>query len=172
MDRTKIESLKKMLIEELNDKQEGLETKEDLESTELSNYDNHPADNATDLTTRLVENALDDYKEEGIDKINAALQAIEDGTYGKCEVCQKDIPFERLEAVPTTLMCKEHSQEKTDLTTRPVEEEVMNELSFKSLKTIDFEDGSGEFPSSDSPQDVPEEIIHQNIQESTIQDQM
>lgn len=172
MDKTQINNLKKILLEELKDKKEGLESKSDLEITELSNYDNHPADNATDLTTKLVENALDDYKEEGIDKIKAALQAIEEGTYGTCKVCQTSIPYERLEAVPTTLTCKEHSQEQVDLTTRPVEEEVMNELSFKSLKTIDFEDGSGEFPSSDSPQDVPEEVIHQNIQERNIQDQL
>lgn len=172
MNKTQIDNLKKILLDELKDKKEGLESKADLDITELSNYDNHPADNATDLTTKLVENALDDYKEEGIDKIKAALQAIEEGTYGKCKVCQKSIPYERLEAVPTTLTCKEHSEEKVDLTTRPVEEEVMNELSFKSLKTIDFEDGSGEFPSSDSPQDVPEEVIHQNVQERNIQDQM
>lgn len=172
MDKTQINNLKKILLEELKDKKEGLESKSDLEITELSNYDNHPADNATDITTKLVENALDDYKEEGIDKIKAALQAIEEGTYGTCKVCQTSIPYERLEAVPTTLTCKEHSQEQVDLTTRPVEEEVMNELSFKSLKTIDFEDGYGEFPSSDSPQDVPEEVIHQNIQERNIQDQL
>lgn len=172
MNTTQLQHLKKVLLEELKDKKEGLETTDDLDVTELSNYDNHPADNATDLTTKLVEHALDDYKKEGIDKIEAALQAMEEGTYGKCKVCQKDIPYERLEAVPTTLMCKDHSQEQTDLTTRPVEEEVMNELSFKSLNSIDFEDGSGEFPSSDSPQDVPEEVIHQNIQEKYIQDQL
>lgn len=172
MNQTQIEQLKKLLLEELKDKREGLETNSDLERTELSNYDNHPADNASDLTSQLTEYALDDFKQEGIDKIEAALKAIHEGTYGKCIVCHQEIPFERLEAVPTTLTCKEHSKEKVDLTTRPVEEEIMNELSMKSQQTVDFEDGSGEFPSSDGPQDNPQEVIHQNVQERNIQDQL
>lgn len=171
MNQSQLEQLKKQLLEEMKDLKEGIETHDDIERTELSNYDNHPADIASDLTIQLTEYAMDDFKQESIDKIEAALNAIENGTYGKCEECQKEIPFERLEAVPTTLTCKEHSKEKVDMTTRPVEEEIMNELTHKSLKTVDFEDGSGEFPSSDSPQDVPQEVIHQNAQETTIRDQ-
>jgi DnaK suppressor protein len=162
--------LKNILLEELKDLKEGLESHDDLERTELSNYDNHPGDNASDLTTQLTEYAMDDFKEESVDKIEAALEAIEKGTYGKCKVCQRAISFDRLEAVPTTLTCKEHSQEKVDMETRPIEEDILNELNSKSLKAVDFEDGSGEFPSSDSPQDVPQEIIHQNNQETTIRD--
>ncbi|MCM3387385.1 TraR/DksA C4-type zinc finger protein [Ureibacillus chungkukjangi] len=171
MKQSDMQQLKNTLLEELKDLKEGLETHDDIESTELSNYDNHPGDIASDLTIQLTEYAMDDFKQESIDKIEAALNAMEEGTYGECKVCHQEIPFERLEAVPTTLTCVEHSQEKVDMETRPVEEEIMNELSQKSLKTVDFEDGSGEFPSSDSPQDVPQEVIHQNNQETTIRDQ-
>lgn len=172
MNQSQIEQLKNQLLEELKDLKEGIETHDDIDRTELSNYDNHPGDNASDLTIQLTEYAMDDYKQESIDKIEAALKAIDDGTYGKCKVCHKEISFERLEAVPSTLTCKEHSQEKIDMETRPVEEVVMDELTHKSLKTVDFEDGSGEFPSSDSPQDVPQEIIHQNNQETSIRDRL
>ena len=171
MKQSEMQQLKDTLLEELKDLKEGLESHDDLERTELSNYDNHPADNASDLTTQLTEYAMDDFKQESVDKIETALKAMEEGTYGECKVCHEEIPFERLEAVPTTLTCVEHSQEKIDMETRPVEEEIMNELTQKSLKTVDFEDGSGEFPSSDSPQDVPQEVIHQNNQETTIRDQ-
>jgi len=171
MKQSEMKQLKDTLLEELKDLKEGLETHDDLERTELSNYDNHPGDVASDLTIQLTEYAMDDFKQESIDKIEAALKAMEEGTYGQCTVCHKDIPFDRLEAVPTTLTCVEHSHEKVDMETRPVEEEIMNELTHKSLKTVDFEDGSGEFPSSDSPQDVPQEIIHQNNQETSIRDQ-
>ena len=171
MKQSEMQQLKNTLLEELKDLKEGLETHDDIESTELSNYDNHPGDIASDLTIQLTEYAMDDFKQESIDKIESALHAMEEGTYGECKVCHQEIPFERLEAVPTTLTCVEHSQEKVDMETRPVEEEIMNELSQKSLKTVDFEDGSGEFPSSDSPQDVPQEVIHQNNQETTIRDQ-
>jgi DnaK suppressor protein len=34
-----------------------------------------------------------------------ALRAIEDGTYGWCVGCERPIPFERLEAIPTTDSC-------------------------------------------------------------------
>lgn len=170
MNQSQIEQLKNTLLEELKDLKEGIESHDDIDRTELSNYDNHPGDLASDLTIQLTEYAMDDFKQESIDKVEAALEAINNGTYGKCKVCHKEISFDRLEAVPTTLTCKEHSQEKVDLETRPVEEEIMNELTIKSLKTVDFEDGSGEFPSSDSPQDVPQEVIHQNNQETSIRD--
>jgi DnaK suppressor protein len=34
-----------------------------------------------------------------------ALRRLEDGTYGKCEGCGQEIPFERLEARPTARLC-------------------------------------------------------------------
>ncbi len=37
--------------------------------------------------------------------IDEALEKIEDGTYGVCEVCGKNIPKKRLEALPEATMC-------------------------------------------------------------------
>lgn len=34
-----------------------------------------------------------------------ALRKIDEGTYGKCESCGRDIPIERLEAVPAATLC-------------------------------------------------------------------
>lgn len=34
-----------------------------------------------------------------------AMSALDDGTYGSCAVCGRAIPFERLEALPTTQTC-------------------------------------------------------------------
>lgn len=36
-----------------------------------------------------------------VEEIDAALQRIEDGTYGKCERCGKELSLRRLEAMPT-----------------------------------------------------------------------
>jgi DnaK suppressor protein len=57
----------------------------------------------TDLDPLLAENELD---RDTLEKIDRALQRIEDGTYGISEVSGKPIPIERLEAVPwaTTLV--------------------------------------------------------------------
>lgn len=40
----------------------------------------------------------------------AALASMDAGTYGRCERCGRDIPFERLEAVPATLLCVDCKQ--------------------------------------------------------------
>jgi RNA polymerase-binding transcription factor DksA len=42
------------------------------------------------------------------DTVISALDRIEKGTYGKCEVCNKRITGERLEADPSATTCTEH----------------------------------------------------------------
>ena len=52
-----------------------------------------------------------------IHKIDYALMKIESGTYGICENCGAQIPFERLKARPVTTMCfecKELEEEEED----------------------------------------------------------
>ena len=50
---------------------------------------------------------------------------MENGNYGKCEVCGKEIPYERLEALPNTTYCKEHSPDQVVSHDRPIEEGVL-----------------------------------------------
>ena len=38
-------------------------------------------------------------------QVEDALKRVEDGTFGTCRVCGKEIPDERMEAVPTTTIC-------------------------------------------------------------------
>jgi len=52
-----------------------------------------------------------------IHKIDYALMKIESGTYGVCENCGAQIPYERLKARPVTTMCfecKELEEEQED----------------------------------------------------------
>lgn len=44
--------------------------------------------------------------------VNAALQRIEEGTYGRCVACGKEIPAERLDALPYTAYCIECEQQQ------------------------------------------------------------
>jgi DnaK suppressor protein len=37
--------------------------------------------------------------------VTKALRRLDDGTYGKCERCGREIPIERLEAIPTASLC-------------------------------------------------------------------
>ena len=93
---------------------------------ELSSYDNHPGDMATELYERGKDIALNEHAERELEAINEALHAIDEGTYGICRVCSMDIPYERLLAMPTADTCVEHSEDDNDIFkhNRPVEEEV------------------------------------------------
>jgi len=55
--------------------------------------------------------ALSDHLELRLKKVNDALKRVEDGTYGTCEVCQKEIPLERLKANPAASTDIEHAEE-------------------------------------------------------------
>ncbi len=63
-------------------------------------FDQHPGDVATELFDRELEYTLQDGEQAILARIDRALGRIDDGTYGKCERCGKDIPVERLEARP------------------------------------------------------------------------
>lgn len=93
---------------------------------ELSNYDNHPADHGTELFERGKDLALNGHAEKELEDINKALHAIADGTYGICKDCGRDIPFERLEAIPTADTCIEHAESNVDTDDRPIEEAVFS----------------------------------------------
>lgn len=92
---------------------------------ELSNYDNHPGDLGTELFERQKDIALNAHAEKELEDINSALHAMADGTYGICSACGHDIPYERLEAVPTADKCIEHANHQpVYLDKRPPEEDI------------------------------------------------
>ncbi|MDG5788013.1 TraR/DksA C4-type zinc finger protein [Evansella sp. AB-P1] len=117
---------KEELVARLQGQHYGLEFAHVKESVgELSNYDNHPADHGTELFEREKDLALNEHSEHHIEEIDQALKAMEEGKYGKCEICGEDIPFERLEAVPTTKRCINHTEENKVSNNRPVEEDIL-----------------------------------------------
>jgi len=121
---------------------------------ELSSYDNHPADEATDLYEREKDIALNEHEELHLRNIDKALKAIDQGTYGKCEVCGIEIPIERLEILPTTTYCKEHSPDRLVSHKRPLEEGVLMPPFGKF--DLDEEDESVAYDAEDSWQEVAE----------------
>ncbi len=68
-------------------------------------YDNHLADTATVTYDRELDYMLEENSEHVLAEIDAALKRIEDGTYGICTNCGKEIAFERLEARPWATLC-------------------------------------------------------------------
>ncbi|WP_019156081.1 TraR/DksA C4-type zinc finger protein [Robertmurraya massiliosenegalensis] len=92
---------------------------------ELSSYDNHPGDEGTELYEREKDIALSEHYRNEMKNISKALDAIENGTYGQCEVCGKEIALQRLEALPTTTYCIEHTPDQITSHERPIEEGVL-----------------------------------------------
>ncbi len=77
------------------------EAQETLQHLQDENQ-NHPdlADRASSETERAIELRARDRQRKLIAKIDAALQRIEDGTYGFCEETGEPISLRRLEARP------------------------------------------------------------------------
>ena len=87
------------LIAELRN--EGLDEEESAQSGELTHYDQHPADQGSELFEREKDLAILEGLEADLAEIEAALQRLDDGTYGVDEVTGEPIDPERLDALPT-----------------------------------------------------------------------
>ncbi|MBX4181255.1 TraR/DksA C4-type zinc finger protein [Candidatus Parcubacteria bacterium] len=111
--KTKLENEKKLLEKELEkvgrvnpDNPSDWEAKPSLEDKDTSQADENTVadsieeyeDNKAILTT--LETRYRDIK-SGLDKIKH-------GVYGTCQVCGKEIEFDRLDANPSARTCKEH----------------------------------------------------------------
>lgn len=104
MEHNDIEYFRKLLTAMLEDAQQnGDSTIEELTGSNEVFAD--PADRATAESDRAFTLRLRDRERRLIRKIRAALQRIEDGTYGICEECGEDISLARLKARPVTRLC-------------------------------------------------------------------
>lgn len=130
---------RRLLLEERNSLENRIESYEEgglrepmgYAVSELSLYDNHPGDVGTELFDREKDFALREDAAELLGDIDDALQRMERGEYGSCEICGTEIPLDRLKAVPYTslcLHCKKESEEMPQTRVRPVEEKVLEEM--------------------------------------------
>jgi len=74
---------------------------DESEASELAHYDQHPADQGSDTFEKEKDLAILEGLEHDLAEIEAALQRVEEGTYGIDEVTGEPIDPERLEAYPT-----------------------------------------------------------------------
>lgn len=130
------EYLKQQMMQERNQQlhnirsinEGGLGESMDNSFGELSTIDNHPADVGSELFERSKDFALKEQARVVVQAIDNALEAMQQGEYGKCEVCGKEIPYERLQAVPYTticVQCKGADESIPSRHPRPVEEDVL-----------------------------------------------
>lgn len=123
---------------------------------ELSLADNHPADIGSEVYQRSRDVAIHDRQMHKVGAIDAALERWENGTYGICEHCGREIPLARLEAIPYTTVCtdcsrEEEKQEQHSFYREPVENEILNR---PFSRTFNDSTGRVEFDGEDSWQAV------------------
>jgi RNA polymerase-binding transcription factor DksA len=72
---------------------------------ELSSYDQHQADVGTETFEREKDFSILEQIEAELADVERALERLDEGTYGTCEACGKQIGEERLEAMPASRFC-------------------------------------------------------------------
>lgn len=80
--------------------------------------DQHPADAASETEARELDVARQTMFEARIALIDEALDRLQRGRYGRCVVCDKAIPEERLELVPETPYCVEDAEREQQSSAR------------------------------------------------------
>lgn len=78
---------------------------ENGDTGELSHFDQHPAEAASELAEMERDDAMLAVVEGQRQEVLAALERIESGTYGRCVNCGNELPDERLEARPEAARC-------------------------------------------------------------------
>ncbi|HEX8744374.1 MAG TPA: TraR/DksA C4-type zinc finger protein [Thermoleophilaceae bacterium] len=110
-DRQKVEKRLAEREREIEERREGLRAGGRPQGDELADYDNHPGDQGTETFMQEMDETTEMILDEEASRVKEARQALEDGRYRVCSVCGKDIPQERLDAIPESVRCVEHQRE-------------------------------------------------------------
>ena len=69
-------------------------------------------DGTIEAVSRLSEVSVADNLRASAARVERALEKLEAGTYGTCDVCGTDILAARLEAAPESVLCIEHARSR------------------------------------------------------------
>ena len=84
---------------------DALKTSQRDATGDLSAYSLHMADVASDNYDREFQLGLADNEQKLLNRINAAIEKIDENAFGACELCEKKITKARLKVVPYAEMC-------------------------------------------------------------------
>lgn len=106
--RKQLEAEEQGLLEELRELTGNKNRVAEVEIVaELSGYDDHPADVASETFQKEKDQALVESLQDSLARVRNALGKIKRGTYGKCDSCGKSISLKRLNALPHATFCVE-----------------------------------------------------------------
>jgi DnaK suppressor protein len=80
-------------------------TESSAEASDESAYDQHMAETAAVTLDREIELTLEENARGTLALIERALSKLDDGTYGACDSCGREIGAERLEVTPWANLC-------------------------------------------------------------------
>jgi RNA polymerase-binding transcription factor DksA len=107
-DRDQVEARLRRRAEEIATRRAHLRREgENMRDSELADYDQHPADQGTETHEQELDETREMMLEAEADNVEVALRRLESGEYGICIDCGKEIPRERLEAIPEAIRCIE-----------------------------------------------------------------
>lgn len=170
--KTKLINERKRVLDLLNqmEKNETIDSSSEI-SSELSFYDNHPADLGSQLFDMERGMALKEHEITILKKIEESIKNIENGKYGVCSRCGREIPEDRLKFIPYTEYCSDCKSKLASIMdvqeskNRPVEESVLGNPFGYGYNDIDEEDYEVGFDAEDSYQSVDVFNKMQNIVE-------
>jgi DnaK suppressor protein len=104
--KSDIETFKQRLIELRGEINRTLgKVSEDVKNKEEpKGYSQHQADEGTDDFGQTISIEISGKEQSILRQIERALEKMEEGTYGVCDVTGEEIPFKRLDAVPYATM--------------------------------------------------------------------
>lgn len=142
-------SLKK-LRKEANDIMNG-------SSSELSGYDNHPADIGTEVFFKEQNIGMENKLKNTMKEIEESFDDMNNDKYGVCKKCNKEINEDRLELIPYLKTCMECSKDLTpDIYRQLIDEKVTSNLYGTIKKDNVYFDG----------EDTLQEVFKTNIVEN------
>ncbi len=103
----RLQRLRDQLEKQRQEMQEDMDNlKPDMLQTDTNaGVGNHPAEDATMMYEQESFVSLQRHDRATLDRINRALHHMDEGTYGICERCGREIDFARLKAQPYATLC-------------------------------------------------------------------
>lgn len=167
MERQQVEKYRNLLLDEkkrrecsLHEDKIGLGASIKDDISELSSYDNHPGDLGSETFEAEKNFSFRNNDKYIIGEIDDAIKKIDEGNYGMCESCNKEVGQERLDIVPYTrfcIKCEKHSRQnqKSEEKGRPIEEQLISPPFGRSFNDNSIDD-SVEYDGEDAWQAVNE----------------
>jgi DnaK suppressor protein len=107
VDRQQVEERLAQREREIEERRASLRGDDRPQAEELSDYDNHPGDQGTETFMQEMDETTAMILDDEAARVKEARQALEEGRYGVCVDCGKDIPPARLDAIPESIRCVE-----------------------------------------------------------------